>query len=443
MSNRATAICLTLSIVFVLPGRRLAAQGRGFGGRGGGPATVELVKAAALLDVCTGQMMRPGMVLVQGERIEQVGSNLTAPAGAQVIDLGDLTLLPGLIDCHVHLFLHSAPVGQRADETGQTVRESVPYRTLLASLSARDDLMAGFTTERDMGTEGAGNADTAVKRAIDSGLIPGPRLWISNNAISIIGGHEDVVGYNPAILIPPNADMVTGVNELITTIRQQHKDGATFVKMYETGSERMVNGEFQATPQFSEAELQAAVEEAARLGTFVGVHDNGEPGTLWAAEAGVASIDHAAQLSPQTMQLMVQKHIFAVPTFTILEYFNSTEGGGRGTTSAAELYKIAQFKKQLAAGVPIAMGSDVGPFPHGTQAKEFAYMVQYGMAPLAAIQAGTIHGSELLRDSQDIGTIEPGKFADMVAVAGDPVQDISLLQSVKFVMKGGQVYKRP
>lgn len=405
------------------------------------PGQTELVKAAALLNVHNGQYLRPGMVLVENGRIAAVGSDLQAPAGAIVIDLGAQTLLPGLIDCHVHLFLHAAPPGQRVDEQGQTVHESVPYRTILATLAAREDLMAGFTAERDMGTEGAGSADTAVRTLINRGAIPGPRMWISGNAISIIGGHESARGYNPEIPIPDNATMVTGINQIIATIRDQIHQGATFIKMYETGSERMINGQYHVQYQFTEPELAAAVAEADREGTFVGVHDNGEPGALYAAQAGVASIDHATQLSPETMKLMVQKHIFAVPTFSVFEFFNSKEGGGRGGDDPVLDYKATQFRQQLAAGVPIAMGTDVGPFPHGTQAQEFVWMVKFGMAPLAAIQSGTINGSELLRDSQNIGSLDVGKFADMVAVAGDPLQDISLLEHVRFVMKGGVVYK--
>jgi len=400
-----------------------------------------LLKAAALLNVKTGAVLRPGRVLVENGRIAQVGTDLAAPAGAQTLDLGNLTLLPGLIDAHVHLFLHAAPAGQRVDEAGQTVRESVPERTILATLAAKSDLLAGFTAERDMGTEGAGSADTAVRNAINRGQIPGPRMWISGNAISIIGGHESARGYNPAIPIPDNADMVTGVPEIIATIRRQISQGATFIKMYESGSERMVNGEFHVQYQFTEPELAAAVQEAAREGTFIGVHDNGEPGTLYAAQAGVASIDHATQLSPETMRLMVQKHIFAVPTFTIFEFFASPEGGGRGGPNPTNEYKAAEFRKQIAAGVPFAMGSDVGPFPHGTQGKEFYWMVHYGMAPLAAIQAGTINAAQLLRDDKDLGSLDPGKFADIVGVAGDPLQDITLLEHVAFVMKGGVVYK--
>ncbi|MGH9480558.1 MAG: amidohydrolase family protein [Terriglobales bacterium] len=434
----AIAAVIAVVVVTILGCVLTAAQTPG---RGQPPAPPELLKAAALLDVNTGQFLRPAAILVENGRVAAVGSNLAAPAGARVLDLGNLTLLPGLIDCHVHLFLHAALPGQRVDEAGQTVHESVPERTIFATLAAKADLMAGFTAERDMGTEGAGSADTAVRLAINRGEIPGPRLWISGNAISIIGGHEAARGYNPAILIPDNATMVTGVDQIIAAIREQIHQGATFIKMYETGSERMVNGDFQVQYQFTEPELAAAVAEAAREGTFVGVHDNGEPGTLFAAQAGVASIDHATQLDPQTMRLMVQKGIFAVPTFTIFEYFASPEGGGRGGPNPTNEYKAAQFRKQISAGVPFAMGSDVGPFPHGTQAKEFYWMVHYGLSPLAAIQAGTINAARLLRDDRDLGSLDPGKFADIVGVAGDPLQDITLLQHVQFVMKGGVVYK--
>jgi imidazolonepropionase-like amidohydrolase len=433
------AFILSLTVVLLCPGGVAIAQQDG--GLTGAPTQPELLRAAAVLNVKTGQYIRPGMILVEGGRIAAVGSNLTAPAGAKVIDLPNLTLLPGLIDTHVHLFLHSAPPGQRVDEAGQTVHESVAYRTILATLHAKADLLNGFTAEKDMGTEGAGPADTDVRRLINEGRIPGPRMWISGNAISIVGGHEAARGYNPDIPILDNATMVTGITQLVGAIRDQIHRGATFIKMYETGSERMVDGQFHVQYQFTEPELAAGVEEAAREGTFVSVHDNGEPGALYAAQAGVASIDHATQLSPETMKLMVQKHIFAVPTFQVFEYFNSKAGGGRGGDDPVLDYKAAQFRQQIAAGVPIAMGSDVGPFPHGTQTDEFYWMVHFGLSPLAAIQAGTINASELLRDDKNIGSLDVGKYADIDGFPGDPLQDIRVLDHVRFVMKGGVIYK--
>jgi imidazolonepropionase-like amidohydrolase len=197
----------------------------------------------------------------------------------------------------------------------------VPQRTISALLAARDDLMAGFTAERDMGTEGAGSADTAVRDAIDAGRIPGPRLRISGNAVNILGGHEDAIGYNPEQHVLPNADYANNVNELVAVMRRQFKEGADFIKIYETGQDSVRDGKFHTIYQYTEAELEAAVHEAARQGGKVAVHATGEPGTLFAAQAGVASIDHANQLGDETMRLMHEKQIFAVPTFPIFEYF--------------------------------------------------------------------------------------------------------------------------
>src|SRR5439155_301233 len=305
-----------------------------------------VLHAARLLDVENGRVLSPGEVLVEGERIVEAGASVKHSAGEEIIDLGDRTLLPGLIDAHIHLFLHPGAEGL------QTVQESVPQRTIMATLAARDDLMAGFTAERDMGTEGAGPADTAVRDAIDGGQIPGPRQRISGNAINLLGGHEDAIGYNP-----------------------EH---------------------------------------------------------------------HAFQLSEATMRLMREKHIFAVPTFTISEYFAAHAATPDAAKREQELLDLhaQEFPKQLAAGVSIALGSDVGPFPHGTQAREFVLMVKYGMGPLAALQADLINGAKLLEWEGQIGTLKPGYLADIIAVPGNPLDDISALQHVDFVMKGGAVYKR-
>jgi imidazolonepropionase-like amidohydrolase len=402
------------------------------------PARTIVLHAARLLDIETGNISSPGEVLVQGERIAAIGSSVTHPAGAQIIDLGDTTLLPGLMDAHVHLFLHPGA------EDLQTVQESVPQRTILATLAARDDLMAGFTAERDMGTEGAGAADTAVRNAIDQGLIPGPRLRISGNAIDILGGHEDAIGYNPEQRVLSNATWANNANQLVTVIREQFKLGADFIKIYETGRDSVSDGKLTTPYQYSEAEMAAAVGEAARVGKHIAVHATGEPGTLYAARAGVVSIDHAFQLSDETMRLMREKQIFAVPTFTIIEYFAEhaeTPQQGERERKLLDLH-AREFAKQLMANVPIAMGSDVGPFPHGTQAREFALMVKYGMTPLAAIQAGTLNAAKLLGWEGKIGALKPGYLADIVTVPGNPLTDISVLQKVNFVMKGGLVYRK-
>jgi len=406
------------------------------------PSAPIVLHAARLLDVATGNMLAPGEVLIEGERIKAVGVSVDRPQNAKLIDLGDATLLPGLIDAHVHLFLHPGA------EDLQTVEESVPWRTLLAEQAAKADLLAGFTAERDMGTEGAGSADSAIRDAIDQGLILGPRLRISGNAIDILGGHEDANRFNPAQHVLSNADRANTADQLVAVIREQHKEGSSFVKIYETGPDKMVDGTLHTPYQYTEAQLAAAVEEAHRLGTVVAVHAMGEPGTLYAAQAGVASIDHATQLSDETMRLMREKHIPAVPTFTIFDYFaHSRATGAEAATEAASEgalldYKIAEFKKQLAAGIPFAVGSDVGPFPHGTQAHELTLMVRFGMPPLAALQADMIEGARLLGWSHDIGQLKPGFYADVVAVPGNPLNDISVVEHVSFVMKNGEVVRQ-
>ena len=397
-----------------------------------------VLHAARLLDVESGSITTPGEILIQRDVIKEVGAKVTKPADAQIIDLGDSTLLPGLVDAHVHLFLHPGA------EDLQTVQESVPQRTITATIAARDDLLAGFTAERDMGTEGAGSADTAVRDAINRGEIPGPRLRISSNAINILGGHEDAIGYNPEQHVLPNATYANNAAELVTVIREQLKEGADFIKIYETGADSIVNGKFSTPYQYTEEELTAAVREAARTGNRVAVHATGEPGTLYAARAGVESVDHAFQLSDETMRLMREKQIFAVPTFTISEYFAehaATPEAAAREQALLDLH-VTNFKSQLVAGVPIAMGSDVGPFPHGTQAREFILMVKYGMSPLDAIQAGTLNGAKLLGWQEKIGALKPGYQADIVAVPGNPLEDIATLEKLSFVMKAGVIYRK-
>ena len=403
------------------------------------PKQAVVLHAARLLDIESGKVVTPGEVLVQGDRIAEAGSAVKHPEGAEVINLGDCTLMPGLIDAHVHLFLHPGA------EDLQTIEESVPQRTIYAVLAARDDLMAGFTAERDMGTEGAGSADSALRNAINQGLIPGPRLRVSGNAVDILGGHEDAIRYNPAQHILSNATYANNAAELVTVIRQQFKEGADFIKIYETGSDSIRDGKFSTPYQYTEAELRAAVEEAARVGKHVAVHATGEPGTLNAARAGVASIDHADQLSDETMRIMREKQIFAVPTFTIREYFAQHAASPAQAAHEQKLVdlRLEEFHKQLVAGVPMAVGSDVGPFPHGTQAREYVLMVKYGMTPRAALEAGLLNGAKLLGWQDRIGALKPGYWADVIAVPGDPLDDISALERVSFVMKGGVVYRTP
>ena len=431
MIPRRSAL-ISLSLLLLTLAGNVAAQSQE------APSHPIVLHAARLLEIKTGRILKPGEILVQGERIVEVGTSVKHPPGAEVIDLGDRTLLPGLIDAHIHLFLHPGA------EDLQTVQESVPQRTITATLAARDDLMAGFTAERDMGTEGAGSADTAVRNAIDEGRISGPRLRISGNAINILGGHEDAIGYNPEQRVLPNANYANSADELIEVMRQQFKEGADFIKIYETGADSVRDGKFSTPYQYTEAQLEAAVKEAARLGKRVAVHATGEPGTLFAAQAGVASIDHANQLGEETMRLMKERQIFAVPTFTIFEYFAEHAATAQQAARQHQMLdvKTQEFKRQIAAGVPMAVGSDVGPFPHGTQARELVLMVKYGMSPLAVLQADLLNGAKLLDWDGQIGSLEPGRLADVIAVPGDPLQNIGVLQNVAFVMRGGVVYKK-
>jgi imidazolonepropionase-like amidohydrolase len=401
-------------------------------------AKVIVLHAARMFDVQNGQIIAPGEILIRGERIAEAGAKVSRPASAEVIDLGDSTLMPGLIDAHVHLFLHPGA------EDLQTVEESVPQRTIMATLAARDDLMAGFTAERDLGTEGAESADTAVRNAINAGLIPGPRLRISGNAIDILGGHEDAIGFNPAQHVLSNATYANNADEIVAAMREQIKEGADFTKIYQTGPDSIHDGKFSTPYQYTEAQLAAAVAEAKRTGRGVAVHATGEPGTLYAAKAGVVSIEHAYQLSDQTMRIMHEGQIYAVPTFTISEYFAEHASSPAEAERERQIleFHAAEFRKQLAAGVPMVVGSDVGPFPHGTQAREFVLMVRYGMSPLAVLQADYIHGASLLGRQGQIGALTPGYFADIIAVPGDPLKDISVLEKVSFVMKGGVVYRK-
>jgi imidazolonepropionase-like amidohydrolase len=403
------------------------------------PASQPIVlHAARLLDIDAGRILTPGEVLVEGGKIVAAGSAVAHPSGAETIDLGDTTLMPGLIDAHVHLFLHPGA------EDLQTVIESVPQRVITATLAAKADLLAGFTAERDMGTEGAGPADSAVRNAIDQGQIPGPHMRVSGNAISVLGGHEDAIDYNPEQHVLSNATYANTGDELVTVIRQQIKDGADFIKIYETGRDFYKDGQFHSIFQYSEPQLAQAVAETARLFTRVGVHCEGEPGALYAAQAGVASIDHADQLGDETMRLMREKQIYAVPTFTIQEYFAAHASSPAGAAREHQLldYHAQEFRRQLEHGVPMAVGSDVGPFPHGTQAREFELMVQYGMKPVDVLKADLLNGAKLLDWDRELGALKPGYDADIIAVPGNPLDDISVLKRVSFVMKGGVVYRR-
>ena len=403
------------------------------------PASPPIVlHAARLLEVDTGHLIQPGEVLVEGERIRAVGTSVEHPQGARVIDLGDTTLLPGMIDAHVHLFLHPGA------EDLQTVVESVPWRTILREQAAKADLMAGFTAERDMGTEGAGSADTAVRNAINQGLIPGPRMRVSGNAIDILGGHEDAIGYNPAQHVLSNADYANSAEQIVEVMREQHKEGSDFAKIYETGPDRMMDGVLHTPYQYTEAQLTAAVKRRARLGTdrWRACHGRAGHALRRAGGRGFHRPRHAAQRRDHAPD-EAEGHLRRADLHHLRILRRASRVQDQAAREAALLdYKIAEFKKQVAAGVPFAVGSDVGPFPHGTQARELTLMVEYGMTPLAVLQADMINGAKLLGWQGQIGELKPAIFADIIAVPGNPLEDISVVEHVGFVMKGGAVVRQ-
>ena len=305
--------------------------------------------------------------------------------------------------------------------------------------------MAGFTAERDMGTEGAGSASTAVRNAIDKGLIPGPRMRVSGNAISILGGHEDAIRYNPAQHVLPNADYANSADQLVEVIRQQRKDGADFVKIYETGADSMRNGEFYTPYQYTEAQLKAAIDEAARLDTDVGVHAQGEPGTLYAAQAGVASIDHADPAQRSDHGADETEAYSGGADLRHLRIFRRPCGQSARLPPASMRCSTTRYANSNARSrraFPLPSGPMSAPFPHGTQAREFELMVKYGMTPLAVLQADYLNGAQILRWQGQIGALKPGYYADIVAVPGNPLNDITAVEHVAFVMKGGVVYRK-
>lgn len=393
-----------------------------------------VVKAARLLDVKTGRLIMPGVVVVQGGRIVAG----PAPAGAEVVDLGDRTLLPGLIDTHVHLgFPAGLPEAER-------LKQSDARRLLVAVQTARMLLDRGFTTVRDCGGP-FGLLD--LRRAIDKGEYPGPRLLVSGWALSITGGHGDLNGY-PADLHYDRENLVDTPDLARARVREWAKRGVDFVKIHATGGV-LSNHDDPGAPSFSPAEFKVLVDEATRRGLHVAAHAHGDQGIREAVEAGVRSIEHGSLMSPATAQLMKAKGVFLVPTLYALESIllpgnplKFTEGSLAKARAIMPLRR-AGFKAALDAGVTVAYGSDIGVFRHEDVAKDFRFLVDYGMSPLQAIQAATLHAAKLLKLEGQVGTLEAGAFADLIAVPGNPLERIEALESPAFVMKGGLVARRP
>jgi imidazolonepropionase-like amidohydrolase len=375
----------------------------------------------------------PAVVTIQGDRIRSLGQ---APdSGAHVIDLGDVTLLPGLIDVHTHLTMDLD-----GEWVTRAIRETAVDDALRGAAHARTTLLAGFTTVRNVGSRGF--SDVALMRAIDSGLLEGPRIVPAAHAIGITGGHCDATGWAPGILeLGPKDGVANGVDQAVEAARYQIKHGAKVIKVCATAGVLSFDATLGAQ-QLSDAELRAIVEEASRHGLKVAAHAHGTEGIKAAIRAGVASIEHGSMLDDEAITLMKQKGTYLVPTAYLLTQLQYDRMPPLIAAKAREAVPLAQesHRKAIKAGVKIAFGTDAAVYPHGENAREFAVYVGYGMKPIDAIRTATVNAADLL-GVIDRGVIARGKLADLIAVPGNPLEDVKALESVVGVMKGGVVYK--
>ncbi|HTT63824.1 MAG TPA: amidohydrolase family protein [Bryobacteraceae bacterium] len=394
--------------------------------------TPTVLRPARVFD---GESMHEGwMVRVNGDRIESAGPSVDT-AGATVIDLPGMTLLPGLVEGHSHVLLH--PYNE-TPWNDQVAHEGLALRAARAVNHLRATLMAGFTTIRDLGTEGAGYADVELKQAVNEGIIPGPRMLVATRAIVATGSYAPK-GFALEWRVPQGAEEADGVDSLIRVVRDQIGHGADWVKLY--GDYRW-GPQPGAHPTFSEEEMKLAVATAKSAGAPVAVHAASAEGMRRAILAGAETIEHGDEGTREVFRLMVERHVALCPTLAAGDATSQYAGWKKGQQPepASIAAKRASFQAALEAGVTILSGSDVGVFPHGDNARELELMVQYGMQPLAALKAATSVAGRVLH--MDIGVVKPGAFADLIAVSGDPTRDISVLRHVGFVMKGGTVYKQ-
>jgi imidazolonepropionase-like amidohydrolase len=396
------------------------------------------IRAGKLIDGKSDKPLENALIVIAGDEIVSVSAGGNPPAGAEVIDLSKAAVLPGFIDTHTHVLLQGDITAEEYD--AQLLKQSIPYRAILAARNAEIALSHGFTAIRDLETEGAMFADVDVKKAIANGEVPGPRMQVATRAMTPTGMYP-LLGYSWELKVPTGVQYVDGVDGARKAVREQAMYGADWIKYY---SDRRYHfesdGVLHSMVNFTDEEAKAIVDEAHRIGKKVAAHAIGSDGIAAALRAGVDTIEHGDGLTEALMDEMARKGVYWVPTLTVGLYVAPGRGGN--WQKMADLQR-ENFSKALKKGVKIALGTDAGGFDWKkvNEAKEFEYYVQYGMTPLQSIRTGTTTAAELLGWGDKTGTIEPGKWADLVAVSGDPLKDITELQRVKFVMKGGAVYK--
>jgi imidazolonepropionase-like amidohydrolase len=403
------------------------------------------IRAGTLIDGTGRAPLKDVTIVVEGERIRSVERGAAVPAGAHVIDLSGYTVLPGLIDAHVHLT--GRWIGEGPNWEDAAVRDLPQEDAIRGVRNARLTLEAGFTTVRNVGADHF--TDVALRRMIEAGVVPGPRMVVSGHALGITGGHCDTNGYVPGLFEPDIArGIADGPDRVRAAVRYQIKYGADVIKTCATGGV-LSEGDPVGVQQYTEEELRVMVEEAAKLGHKVAAHAHGTEGIKAAIRAGVASVEHGSMLDDEAIALFKERGTYLVPTL-MAQYAverQAREGilTGLRREKALSIAPVARasFRRAVAAGVKVAFGTDAGVFPHGQNAREFALMVENGMEPMQAILAATREAATLLGLAAELGTVEPGKLADLVAVRGDPLRDIRVLERVEFVMKGGVLVKAP